>query len=472
MRVLLLGMPDVASCFDRVMRIPNLGIASIAANLEGAEVRVMDLVLHSNAVSKALLECLEEFRPDVVGLSAMTFQYDTAKKIAGIVKEACPEAKTVLGGYHATLAYDWISADSGAEVFDYLIRGEGERPMNELVKALCGNRNFQSVAGLSYRDNGCFVHNPVGPLADLSTIRIPNRAARHSSGFTYFGRPFDAVETSRGCLKSCRFCSIHNMYGSSYRCYPIERIIADISDARDRGARGIFFVDDNINLHPTRLIELCTAIIDAKLDDMEYISQADVAGFAREPKLAAIMRRAGFSGLFLGIESTSPQNWKFLGKRNPLEETLAVINSLRDEGIIVAGGFIIGNPDESAADVRAAFRMARKLPIDHAIMWCLTPYPGTETREDLLREGLVENLDEFSKYNGFISNVRTRHMTHAELVRTISKEGSKLYFSPMFFRRSKAWPRSLSTIYTYYRTVSEYLTNGRRNRLFASRHKL
>ncbi len=83
-RVLLMAMPDVASCFDRVMRFPNLGLASLAGQVEEGEVRILDLVAHSRGWAQAVREAVSDFRPDLVGLSAMTFQYDTAKQVAAL----------------------------------------------------------------------------------------------------------------------------------------------------------------------------------------------------------------------------------------------------------------------------------------------------------------------------------------------------------------------------------------------------
>lgn len=472
MRVLLLGMPDVASCFDRVMRIPNLGIASLAANIFNAEVSVLDLVLHSRNVAGTVREHLLRLQPDIVGLSAMTFQYDTAKKVAAVVRQTLPEAKIVLGGYHATLAYEQFAADPESHLFDFLIRGEGEIPMNLLVNSIYEDSDPSSIPGLSHRIDGKFVHNPVGQLAELSSLNIPARRARISQKFHYFGKRYDAIETSRGCKKACSFCSIRHMYGKRHRCYSIERVISDITDARDNGAKGIFFVDDNINLLPGRFMELCQSIMSAKLNDLDYITQADVAGFVNEPDLPKAMRQAGFKGVFLGIESVSEDNWKFLRKANSTGDTQKVVQALRNNKITVAGGIIIGNPDEDAGAIRSAFRTALSLPIDHAIMWCLTPYPGTEARESMLNAGLVENKDDFRNYNGFICNIRTKHLTHKQLVRTIAWEGTKLYFNPKFFLRSRAWSISLCTAIGYFRSVSEYMTTARHNRLFASRHKM
>jgi radical SAM superfamily enzyme YgiQ (UPF0313 family) len=472
MRVLLLAMPDVASSFDRVMRFPNLGLVSLAANLDGADVRVLDLVLHSRAVGQAVRRALADFEPGLVGLSAMTFQYDTAKQVAAIVRRELPSAKTVLGGYHATLAYDEIVADSEAEAFDFLVRGEGERALAELVHALANGSGYEGIGGLSYRTEAGFVHNPRRPLVDLSSLRLPDRRARLSTGFYYFGRRFDVVETSRGCTRACRFCSIHRMYGSEHRSHEIGRVIADIAAAAEAGAQGIFFVDDNINLDPARLDELCRAIVAAGLDRLEYISQADVAGFARAPELAASMKRAGFSALFLGIESVNKDDWRFLRKSNALTTTREVISTLRGNGIGAAGGFILGNPSDNADSIKAAFHNARTLGLDHAIMWCLTPYPGTEIRGDLMAEDLVTNPHDYRRYNGYICNVRTRHLTHRQLIRTIAAEGLKLYFHPGFLAHGRVWGRNGNSVLPYLQASAEYLTRGFRNQLYASRHRI
>ncbi len=202
------------------------------------------------------------------------------------------------------------------------------------------------------------------------------------------------------------------------------------------------------------------------------MSQADVAGFAREPRLAAAMQGAGFRAVFLGIESLDLRNWRFLHKSNSLERTREVVGTLRAHGIAVAGGFIVANPDEDAAAIRRAFRTARGLGLDHAIMWCLTPYPGTQIRAQLESEGLVTNPDGFRWYNGFICNVRTRHLSHRQLVRTIALEGLKLYLHPAFLLRGRVWHASCRTVLAYLHSSIEYLTRGYRNRLYASRHTM
>src|SRR5437899_1363592 len=106
MRILLLAMPDTASSLDRVMKFPNLGLCSIAAQVPDHEVRILDLVLRPKGVIGRVLEEVETFKPDLLGYSAMSFQYATTRVLAGLVRQATPHALHVLGGYHATVLYD------------------------------------------------------------------------------------------------------------------------------------------------------------------------------------------------------------------------------------------------------------------------------------------------------------------------------------------------------------------------------
>src|SRR5664280_3700092 len=126
MKILLVAMPDAASCFEEVMQVPNLGLCSIAAHLPEHETKVLDLIIHYRRAKSVLLRHLEEFRPDVVGISAMTYQFESAKTAAELVKKFDPRIVTVLGGYHATLLYDEIMDGPGGGLFDCIVRGEGE----------------------------------------------------------------------------------------------------------------------------------------------------------------------------------------------------------------------------------------------------------------------------------------------------------------------------------------------------------
>ena len=95
-------------------------------------------------------------------------------------------------------------------------------------------------------------------------VRLPKRASRVLSGYTFLGRQIDLVETSRGCTYDCSFCSIIEMRGRNFHTFGYERVLADIADARARGARAIFIVDDNITLNVKRFEGLCRAIVGSR----------------------------------------------------------------------------------------------------------------------------------------------------------------------------------------------------------------
>lgn len=471
MRVLLAAMPDTISALDPILRIPNLGLCSIAANLPGAEVRVVDLAFKRRRIDAFLASVLEEFRPGLVGLSAMSFQFASACHVARLVKELAPSTLMALGGYHATLMAEEIGRGPDAALFDFIVRGEGERTFASLVRGIdSGVRDFSGIPGLSFRSAGGFVHNPRAPAVDLDLLALPDRECRILNTPRFMGLRFDCVETSRGCSMGCKFCSITCMYGRTIKTFGLDRVLRDLHNLRAGGTEGVFFVDDNITLDAGRLKALCRAIVAGKLNAMSYVTQASVVGINADAELADAMLEAGFRWVFLGIESGIERNLRALGKPGAGRGAAAAVRSLRDRGICVFGGFIVGNPGDSPADIKATFRYALDLGVDHAIVQCLTPYPGTESRAELLASGLVTNPDDFSRYNGFISNVRTRHMETRELTSRIVRHGIRYYLDPRTVARSRLWRRHRSLIPALLLNNLRFVTDGLRNKLFHSRH--
>jgi anaerobic magnesium-protoporphyrin IX monomethyl ester cyclase len=432
MRILLLAMPDAANNFHRIIKVPNLGLCSMAAHLTDHEVKVVDLVLVHKNIRSWLQAFLSQYQPNLIGISSMSFQYQSAVTVASICRECAPGAKIVLGGYHATLAYEEITS-TAAPPFDYLIRGEGERAFAALAKTLRGKGDPATVPGLSWPRDGVFQHNPTGKLLDLGQLPLPQRSARLLDHFTYFDRKLDCVETSRGCTMSCTFCSITGMYGSSFRCHTIDRVILDLKELRRRGTQSVLIVDDNITLNANRFRHLAEAIVAHGLNSMEYLIQASVAGIVADPGLIPALAQANFAMVFLGIESVLPKNLELFRKGDIREKTEAAVRRLREAGIGVMGGFIIGNPDDTKEDVRAVFRASKRLGIDLPYVQCVTPYPGTRIRQELLSAGLVTNPDDLSRYTGFMCNVKTRHLTTGQLNRIMNWENMKAFFSPGMF---------------------------------------
>jgi radical SAM superfamily enzyme YgiQ (UPF0313 family) len=261
------------------------------------------------------------------------------------------------------------------------------------------------------------------------------------------------------------------MYGRTIRFFPLGRVIEDLHGLKARGTHGVFFVDDNITLDVRRLKTLCGLIVRENLQTMFYVMQASVSGIASDPELPELLRRAGFRWVFLGIESGLERNLKGLRKPGSKEAAFRAVRNLRRRGICVFGGFIIGHPEDDRRDIESTFRFAFDLGVDHAIVQVLTPYPGTETRGELLDAGLVTNASDFSRYNGFIANVRTRHLSSDELARAMARAGLKLYFHPRYILRSRLWRHDLALVPPLIMNNFRFLAQGLRNRVFESRHR-
>ncbi len=478
MKILLIAMPDASSNFHRMIRVPNLGLCSLAATVPEHDVRVLDLVLVYRGIRRYLQNYLAEFRPDVVGIGSMSFQYESARTVMAIVRAFDPSIKIVVGGYHASMVPEELEKDP----FDFLIRGEGEAAFARLIETLALQQRvspqpdphaatpFSAIAGLSWRNGAEVVHNPPGELADVNTLPLPNRNVRVLAGFTYLTKKMDVVETSRGCTLKCSFCSITNMYGRSFRRYPIGRVIADLKRLKENGVQTVLIVDDNITLDVPRLKRLCDAITENGLNSMEYIVQASVLGIASDPELAPKMARANFYLVFLGIESMHKKNLAFLKKGNIKEQADQAIALLRANNIAILGGFIVGNPDDTAEDVKAVFDYAKSLKVDLAAVQCLTPYPNTGLRRDLLDMGLVANTDNLRRYNGFICNVKTRHLSNKQLNRLMNWENIKMFFSPAWFKDNNFVKRrekgALKVMVNNFEYIRAWFTGDQ----FASRH--
>ncbi|MEO8071103.1 MAG: cobalamin-dependent protein, partial [Acidobacteriota bacterium] len=209
MNVLLLSMPDSFEHTPSItMRMPNGALVSLAGNIDPHHhVQVADLVLAQADVPGTVRRLLAEYRPDVVGLSIMTFQRKTAHKVIALVRSVIPEVTVVVGGYDPSLAPD--AYEGAASGVDVIVRGEGDHTFRELLRALEAGAALDAVTGLSFRRGEEWIRNPLRHVSHLGDdIKLPNRAARVLEGYTLLGRPIDIVETSRGCTYDCSFCSI------------------------------------------------------------------------------------------------------------------------------------------------------------------------------------------------------------------------------------------------------------------------
>ena len=214
------------------------------------------------------------------------------------------------------------------------------------------------------------------------------------------------------------------MRGRNFFTYSFDRVLDDIRDARDHGARTIFLVDDNIMLNVRRFEALCEAIIAAEFNGIDYFVQAMTSSIANHGEtLAPLMKRAGFRYVFLGIENILEGDLEFLrasaknmARDNGLttgNATLKAIDYLHRNQMYVVGGLIVGNPGDTRESIEANLEFARRY-VDWPYIQHPTPYPGTPMTNDFRRQGLIE-IERMEEYDGTTAVVRTEHLAAEEI---------------------------------------------------------
>jgi len=237
------------------------------------------------------------------------------------------------------------------------------------------------------------------------------------------------------------------MRGRNFHTYDFARVLADIRDAYDRGARALFIVDDNITLNVKRFAALCQAIKNAGLNTIEYTLQAMTSSIADHgEELAPLMRSAGFRYVFLGIENILEDDLEFLraSAKNATRQnghrvgnaTLKAIDYLHRNKMYVIGGLIVGNPDDTRKSIEANLEFARRY-VDWPYIQHPTPYPRTPMSKDFRDRGLIVN-EQLEEYDGTTAVVRTEHLPaeEVEYMRWQAERGIKSRHMPVAFLRS------------------------------------
>jgi radical SAM superfamily enzyme YgiQ (UPF0313 family) len=427
--------------------MPNGALTSLAGNLDPHHhVAVADLILVHDRVLDTVEQLLQQHVPDLVGLSVMTFQRRTALRLIAHIRQRLPRVRVVVGGYDPSLAPEaYAGVESGV---DAIVRGEGELTFRAVARALESGTSLADIPGVSWRlPEGRMRHNADRPVSSLrqGELALPKRSARVLTGYTLLGRQVDVIETSRGCTFDCSFCSIIEMRGRNFHTFDFTRILADIADAKAHGARAVFLVDDNITLDVARFQALCQAIVDAGLNDIDYLVQGMTSAIAQHGEtLAPLMRRAGFRYVFLGIENVLADDLLFLRARaknlrrergRPVgNAALDAVQHLHRHGMFIVGGLIVGNPDDTRAAIDANLAFARE-HIDWPYIQHPTPYPRTPMTRDFVERGLVVS-DRLEEYDGTTAVVRTAHLEaeEVEFLRWRAERWMKVRHMPAAFR--------------------------------------
>jgi anaerobic magnesium-protoporphyrin IX monomethyl ester cyclase len=422
--------------FDGGAEVPPLGLLCLASVLigSGVETRVIDLdVPGLNDPHNSLRTAMAESCPSVLGVTSTSRNYDAAVWAVSCAREFSPDIVTVLGGIHATLAGDGILESVPA--LDFLVRGEGEHPFLELVRSLAGKKDHRGIEGLSFRSIGGIVHNPRGTPASLDGLPAPAHELVPNANYRARG-----ISSSRGCVHSCSFCSIREMYGKGDRSRAVPRVIEEIFHLTTLGARRIMFTDDNFTSDRTRLRELCGAMIKTGLAGRaEYITEGRLDDIARHPLSAQILGEAGFRYVYAGAESASQSVLDFYGKKTTPDEVFAGAMHCINSNVMPVVNFIMFGPRDSVRTIRETIAFARRL-FEYGAQIAYTetavPYPGTRLRAHLEKEG---RLREKGGVSWFVSEVRPGYEEFLSLFAAARKEAHGRFGQRPLFEQQRVY---------------------------------
>ncbi|MBN1336052.1 MAG: cobalamin-dependent protein [Deltaproteobacteria bacterium] len=381
--------------------MPGLGLPSLAAWLEHRGHRVYIVDGHVERMDVHTPErLLARFRPDLVGITAMTPVVPAALAVARACRRLFPGVPIVLGGAHPTVLPEDVLAHS--EV-DFVVRGEGEVTLAELVEG----SDPATLAGLSWRAVDGIVHNPDRPLLpDLDALPSPAwhllPLSRYRPGLgTYRKLPAVSLMTARGCPNRCTYC--FNLFGHQVRRQTPTRVVEEVRRLRAvHGIRQIQFYDDTFTLRKDWVLELCGRFA-REVPDVAWTCYGRVDTV--DADMLDSMARAGCHQICFGVESGDPEVLRTVEKHITIDQVRTAVRLAREAGIRPRGTFMIGNQGETPASMQRTIDLALSLDIDVALFSVATPYPGTAFYRWAEAEGRLVTRD-WGQYDRNSTTVR------------------------------------------------------------------
>ena len=274
---------------------------------------------------------IADLKPDIVGISALfTAYFREALEVADRVKRQL-KVPVILGGSHVSAAPRSVLSHPSV---DYIIRGEGERPLVELIANLQGRRAIEQVSNLGYKRGTAMVFNAVQdnyaiddiPAADLSELPLTK--------YTLGAKPLAFMITSRSCPHKCTFCSVHTTFGKTYRRRGVDNVLEEIRERYRQGYRVIDFEDDNLTFYQQEFKQLCRSLIKEYPNrELELVAMNGISYLSLDDELLQLMWRAGFSQLNLALVSSDKTVRNTTKRPHTLERYVNVVHKAHELGL-------------------------------------------------------------------------------------------------------------------------------------------
>ncbi len=338
---------------------------------------------------------VSDFKPDIVGITVWTTFIASVFKVASICKEYDKSLPVIMGGPHITIKHDEmikICPD-----VDFLVRGEGEETILELVNVLQEyvntkrkdnlSNDLSRIKGLSYRDNNKIINNPPRPfIENIDSLPYPARELLCNKN-TYSSEDMGLLMTSRGCPYNCFYCAT-SIWQRKVRYRSIDNVINEIKLVIDKyNTQQFTFKDDSFTVNRQRVMEFCDKLKEENLDiSWDCNTRVDLI----DEELLKTMKSAGCNSIKAGIETGCDRLLKLINKKTTLTQARKAAKLIRKVGIHWTGYFMMGLPSETKQETYQTLKFMRELKPDFASLSVYEPFPGTRLFEIGIEKGLVQ----------------------------------------------------------------------------------
>ena len=428
---------------------PPLGIMIVAAYAEQNtkhKIEIIDTQVEKMDYTDIEKE-IKRRKPDVVGITAMTFTLIDVIMTAKVVKSIDENIKVVLGGPHVNIYPDETINIPGV---DYLVLGEGEITFTELIQNIENTDKLKQIKGLVFKEGDKIVNTGQRTLIDnLDTIPFP---ARHLTPYKkYYSllakqSPVTTMITSRGCPYKCLFCDRPHL-GKKFRARLASNVVDEMEECVNIGIKEILIYDDTFTINRKRVINICDGILKRELD-IGWDIRARVDNVDEE--MLKKLKEAGCERIHYGVESANPEILKVLRKEITVEQVIKAFKLTKKVGISTLAYFMIGSPRETRAQALETIEFAKKLNPDFVHFSVTTPFPATPLYYMGLEEGVLKKdywLD-FAKNptNGFVPELWEENLSREEWVELLKYAYKSFYTRPTYIIKSLMKLRSFGEL--------------------------
>ncbi len=354
--------------------------ASVRSRWPGSDLRIVDMRLEPLRVD----DILRTFRPDMVGISALTVEADAMHRTAADLRRAGFEGLIIAGGPHASgFTFDLMQDGN----IDLAVVGEGENTIVEILERLEAGQSLSDIPGTAFRRDG-LVHLansrafredldnipwPAWDLIDIAAYSSRNRFSNMAR------RRYMALFTSRGCPFRCIFC--HKIQGKTVRGRSARDVLNEMEQLHVvYGIEEFEIIDDFFNYDLNRVQEIFRGIRERGMKVRVSFPNA-LRGDRLDGETLHIMREGGTYFTGFAVETASPRLQKMIRKNINLEKLRKAVEDAVKEGIFCQGFFMLGFPTETREEMLQTIEFAASLPLHLATFSLVVPYRGTEIYE-------------------------------------------------------------------------------------------